>query len=412
MKTAAAIPHTVATRLDDAVLQGRRGSATGLLERGFARMFRGLVYAQIWEDPVADMAALGIREGDNLVCIASGGCNVMSYLTARPGSIAAVDLSPAHVALLRLKLAAAAHLERHADFFALFGRGDLAGNVGLYDRCLAPHLDGATRAFWETRSFGRRQIEMVARGLTRHGVLGRFLGLTGIAARLLGVDFAPLLSARSLDEQRRFFDRRIAPVFDHRLVRFLARRRLTLFGLGIPPAQHSRLAADGGGDIVPVLRERVRKLMCDFPASGNYFLSQACCRRYSGSRGAAVPPYLDPEAFATLKERAGCVQVRNESVTELLSARPAGSVDCVVLLDAQDWMTGPQLDALWTEITRTARPRARVLFRTGGAADIVAESVAPAIRERWEYDRPASEAAFAADRSAIYGGVHLYSFRG
>jgi len=30
------------------------------LERAFAFAFQGLVYAQIWEDPVADMAALEI----------------------------------------------------------------------------------------------------------------------------------------------------------------------------------------------------------------------------------------------------------------------------------------------------------------------------------------------------------------
>ena len=48
---------------------------------------------------------------------------------------------------------------------------------------------------------------------------------------------------------------------------------------------------------------------------------------------------------------------------EIVSARPDGSRDRYVLLDAQDWMTNAQLEALWTEITRTARPGARVIFR-------------------------------------------------
>ena len=41
--------------LNDAILPNR-GSKAGLLERAFALLFRGLVYPQIWEDPVADMA--------------------------------------------------------------------------------------------------------------------------------------------------------------------------------------------------------------------------------------------------------------------------------------------------------------------------------------------------------------------
>ena len=45
------------------------------------------------------------------------------------------------------------------------------------------------------------------------------------------------------------------------------------------------------------------------------------------------------------------------------------ALDRYVLLDAQDWMTDEQLNELWSEITRTARPDARVIFRTAGEAD-------------------------------------------
>ncbi|MCK5748642.1 MAG: DUF3419 family protein, partial [Oricola sp.] len=101
---------TVQEQLGAAVHQNFALSKTGLLERVFSRAFNGLVYPQIWEDPDVDMAALDLAPDEDLFCIASGGCNAMSYLTARPASVTAVDLSPAHVALLRLKAAAAQHL--------------------------------------------------------------------------------------------------------------------------------------------------------------------------------------------------------------------------------------------------------------------------------------------------------------
>ena len=90
-------------------------SATGILERVFSAAFRGLVYPQIWEDPLVDMEALALKPTDTMVTIASGSCNVMSYLTANPAEIIAVDLSPAHVALGKLKLAAATHLPDHTS---------------------------------------------------------------------------------------------------------------------------------------------------------------------------------------------------------------------------------------------------------------------------------------------------------
>ena len=173
--------------------------------------------------------------------------------------------------------------------------------------------------------------------------------------------------------------------------------------------QHHR---DGGGDVLPVLRERLRKLVCDFPIDQNYFAWQAFARHYKQEGPRALPPYLDPAAFATVSRMATRVAALNRSMTDVLAARAAASLDAYVLLDAQDWMTDDQLGALWQEITRTARPGARVIFRTGGADDILPGRVAPALLGRWRYDAPASRAGFAADRSAIYGGFHLYRFEG
>jgi S-adenosylmethionine-diacylglycerol 3-amino-3-carboxypropyl transferase len=401
----------ITEQLGAAVHQNSVLKATGLLERLFSRLFTGLVYAQIWEDPVVDMAALRIEPGEDVFCIASGGCNVMSYLTARPGSVTAVDLSPAHVALGRLKIAAAQHLSQ-AEFYDFFGHADRAGNVAVYDHRIAPHLDAETRAYWEGRVLGRRRISMFARGFYKFGLLGRFLGLVHAVSWLGRLDYAPLLAAQSMDEQKRFFDTRIAPLLEAGPVRWLARRRASLFGLGIPPAQYDKLAADGGGDVLPVLKERIRKLACDFPIRDNYFAWQAFHRGYEPGRPQSLPPYLQAQNFAAVAEGAARVSVLNRSMTDLLAERDAASLNAYVLLDAQDWMTDAQLNALWDQITRCARPGARVIFRTGGSDDILPGRVAPALLDRWAYQPDASATGFAQDRSAIYGGFHLYRFQG
>src|SRR6476659_3458956 len=77
----------------EAVHRNRPLSREGLSERLFTLAFGGLVYPQIWEDPAVDLAAMEITPDHHVVTIASGGCNVMSYLSAEPARITAVDLN-------------------------------------------------------------------------------------------------------------------------------------------------------------------------------------------------------------------------------------------------------------------------------------------------------------------------------
>lgn len=382
-------------------------SKQGLLERAFAWAFRGLVYAQIWEDPVVDMAALAITPDCHVVTIASGGCNALSYLTANPDAITAVDLNTAHIALGTLKLAAARHLPDHASFLRFFGHAASRDNLDAYQRHIRPHIDEPTRRYWEGRDLiGRRRIGGFAHGVHKRGLLGRFIGAAHLLARLHGVDPRLLLEAQTLEEQRIIFERDVAPVFDRGLVKWLTDQPASLFGLGIPPAQFDALAGDGR--MADVLRQRLEKLACDFDLTDNYFAWQAFGRRYGEGPSAPLPPYLQARHYASVVNRVDRIALMHANLTDHLATLPVASCDRYVLLDAQDWMTDAQLAALWTQITRTARPGSRILFRTAGEADIMPGRIPDAILSRWGYQAEASRAFTAQDRSAIYGGVHLY----
>jgi S-adenosylmethionine-diacylglycerol 3-amino-3-carboxypropyl transferase len=397
--------------LCDAVHASSLASGRGLLERLFTLAFSGLVYPQIWEDPAVDVAALGLGPEKRIVTIASGGCNVMNYLASNPEQIVAVDLNPAHVALLRLKLAAIRALPTHEQFFRFFGHADETANVALYDRFVAPALDPETRRFWEApRLLGGRRIDLFARNLYRFGLLGRFIGAVHLIARLYGRNPRRMLEAESLADQRRLFEETLAPVFDTRLIRWLSRLPVSLYGLGIPPAQYARLAAASGGDMAGLLRGRLEKLACDFPLDDNYFAWQAFGRGYDRHRRRAVPPYLARDNWETVRANAARATVHHASLTDHLALQPEADLDGYVLLDAQDWMTAEQMRALWQEITRTARPGARVIFRTAGDDNPVPAILPTEIADAWVYEKEASAGFTAHDRSSIYGAFHLMRF--
>lgn len=390
-----------------AVHRHRHLSRQGLLERAFTFAFRGLVYAQIWEDPEVDMEALAITPDSRVVTIASGGCNMMSYLTADPQAITAVDLNAAHVALNRLKVAAAQHLPDYDAFHSFFGQANNRRNMLAYKTYIRPHLDETTRGYWDGRDLiGRRRIGGFAKNVYKRGLLGNFIGVAHLVARANGLDPKSLLKARSIEEQRAIFDRDFAPVFDKSFVRWITSQRASLFGLGIPPAQYDALAGDE--EMAVVLRARLAKLACDFDIRDNYFAWQAFGRGYDEGPAASLPPYLARGHYLEVVARAARIDVRHANLTEHLRAQAPGSLDRYVLLDAQDWMTDAQLTDLWEQITRTARPGARVLFRTAGAPTILPGRVPATVLGHWDYRAEASLDFTRRDRSSIYGGVHLY----
>lgn len=401
---------TVSKRLRNAVGYGRSLAPSNLLNAVFASLFKGLVYPQIWEDPEVDMEALQITPDSHVVAIASGGCNILSYLTANPARVTALDLNPTHVALNKLKLTAAAQLPSWNEFYRFFGVANEKANIAAYDCWLVAHLDAKTRNYWEHRRFGlgERRIGIFARDFYRHGLLGRCIGFGHFVARAYGVNPRDLLRARSLEEQKRYFATALAPLFDRRLVRWMLARQFSLFGLGIPPAQYEALAGAGNGNMAAVVYERLERLSCGFKLNDNYFAWQAFGRGYSHDEQGPLPPYLRRDNFETIKSRSSRVEVLNRSFTEYLEAQEDASRDRYILLDAQDWMNDAQLNALWKEITRTAKPGARVIFRTAAKLSLLPGRIAPEVLDRWEYLEEESLAFSSRDRSAIYGGFHLY----
>jgi len=399
--------------LERAAHQRPANTRRGALERLFTLMFQGFVYNQIWEDPDVDLEALQLRRHHRLITIASGGCNVLNYLAADPAKIVAVDLNTNHIALTRLKLSALENLPSYEEFFRFFGQANDKANREAYDNFLSQRLDATTRRYWEKHiPLHGRRINMFARNLYRYGLLGRFIGILHVVAKLHGKKLDGILSARTPAEQRSAFERTIAPLFDVKSVRLLSKSPVSLYALGIPPAQYDELVAGTNGNAIAVLRERVERLACDFPIQENYFAWQAFGRGYDVEHREAVPAYLRRGTYDLIRTRTDKVEVHHASLTDFLRDQPAHSMHRYVLLDAQDWMNPAQLASLWSEIDRTADTRdARVIFRTAGADSPLPRKLPAELLAPWIYLEEESRAFHTRDRSSIYGGFHVYARR-
>jgi S-adenosylmethionine-diacylglycerol 3-amino-3-carboxypropyl transferase len=394
----------------DAVRNSRSDAEATIWDRLFAFWFRRLVYTQIWEDPEADLAALQLPLGSTIVTISSGGCNALSYLTAHPAQVYAVDLNEAHLSLLALKLAGLRALSDYADFWQFFGEGASAANAGLYRDRLRPVLGADARAYWDKRnSTGRPRYAYFTDGFFRHGVLGRFIGMAHVLAKFARIDLAALLHEKIGSPARAQALDRLHRLFHSPLARLITRTPALLFSLGIPPQQRALLG--GGAPLNEVLHERLLRLIDGHPNETNYFAWQALSRKYAGPDDRCLPAYLQRRQFERMRDGAGLIIPVHANLRLFLESLPAREVDAVVLLDSQDWMAADEIRALWNAIDRTGSNNVRVIFRTAGAASALDSAELAPLRQIWRRDEARSAIGFARDRSGIYGGFHCYGRR-
>ena len=394
----------------DAVRNSRGEGEATVWDRLFAFWFRRLVYTQIWEDPVADLAALQLPLGSTIVTISSGGCNALSYLTARPAQVYAVDLNEAHLSLLKLKLAGIRALSGYADFWQFFGEAASPANAGLYRERLRPLLDAEARAYWDKRNIvGRPRHAFFTDGFYRHGMLGRFIGLAHLLAKVAGIDLSALLNGEPDSRQRIEALNRLDRMFHSPLARLVTGTPALLFSLGIPPQQRALLGGDA--PLNEVLHQRLLRLINGYPNETNYFAWQALHRAYPGPGDRCLPPYLQACQFERMRNGAGLIIPVHANLRRFLESLPAREVDAVILLDSQDWMAPEEICALWNAIDRTGSDNVRVIFRTAGVESPLESAELASLRQIWHRDEELSAVGFAQDRSGIYGGFHCYGRR-
>ena len=399
--------------LKGAVQQHSVMKKKGMLERLFRSWFNGMVYNQIWEDPRVDAEALQLGPDSKMLTISSGGCNLLNYLIHDPAEIAAVDLNSHHMNLTRIKIAALKHLPNYEAFLQFFGVAKGKENVRLYEQYIKPHLSEDEVKYWGKisplkRPLSLKRINYFSRNLYNQSRSGYFIRFLHVLCRATKCDTRKILEAKNMEEQVALFEKHLAPTFDHWAVKSLGKLPVMLYSLGIPPQQFRHMEEDEG-DIINLFKNRVRRLACNFPIEENYFAWQAFARKYNVTNQKSLPDYLQREHYEAIKERADRISTQITTTTEFLRNRAENSLNCFVFLDSQDWMTKEMITEQWQEIARTGEPGARVIFRTAAKESPIEASLPAELLARFSYDPDYSRSLYEKDRSAVYGGFHLYT---
>jgi len=344
-----------------------------------------LFFAQVREDPRAELAALRPGPDDDVVVVSSGGCTALSLLAAGAGRVVAVDLNATQNHLVELKTAATTLGAR--DAVAFLGALPSARRRETY-ASLREALTPAARRYWDNRT---RQVEA---GVIGAGVSERFIAAV-VAALKLAVHpngrVERLLSCRTLDEQRALFEREWSTRRWRALFALLCNRMMLQKTY---PAQFFEHVENPS--FARHFRELAERAITELPVSSNYFLHQMLAGRYPVDEPDGVPPYLSERgaaAVATVRER---LELVDGSVTAYLRTRAPASVHVFALSNICEWMTPPDVEALFREVLRTAAPGARLVYR-----NFVGWTDLPGGCERIVPDQPLSTRLSREDRSLM-----------
>jgi S-adenosylmethionine-diacylglycerol 3-amino-3-carboxypropyl transferase len=310
--------------------------------------FSAIRYAQVWEDADILLEGLAIRPGDVCLSIASAGDNALALLTRDPSRVVALDLSPAQLACLELRVAAYRQLA-HPELLELVGSRPSERRAALYTRC-RPDLSEPVRAFWD------RQPDTVAAGIGSAGKFERYFAL--FRNRVLPLVHSrrrvrDLLTPRDRVDRVRFYD----TVWDtwrwHLMFRMFFSR--TVMGrLGRDPEFFRYVETD----VATRILSRTRHALTELDPTDNPYVHWIL----TGTHGTALPVALRAEHFDTIRRNLDRLEWHCRSLEEFLANTAPGSIDRYNLSDVFEYMSIENYHRLLEAMVRAARRGSRLAY--------------------------------------------------
>lgn len=338
--------------------------------------FSRIRYAQCWEDADILLDALELEPHHHCLSIASAGDNTLSMLSRGPARVVALDLNPAQLACLALRVAAYRTLD-HTALLELLGVEPSARRPSLYREC-RPLLAPEAQTFWDAHP------ETIRTGFGVAGKFERYL-------RLFGRWILPLLQSprarhglwtpRARAERIKFYERH----WDHwwwRIVfRFFFSRRI-MGKLGRDPAFFAYVE----GNVGQRLLDRTHHALTELDPTANPYLQWIVLGRYQ----TALPHALRVENFSAIRAHLDRLEWHCTSIEAYLDANPQARFHRYNLSDIFEYMSIPNYHALLARLLTHSEPRARLVYWNMMVPRRRPESMANRLEPRLERSRTLS----------------------
>lgn len=311
--------------------------------------FSHIRYAQVWEDADVLVKALDVQPTDTVVSIASAGDNALALLGAGAARVIALDLNPAQLACLALRVAAYRRLT-HAELLQLVGSRPVAAaeRAALYQRC-RPELSPDVQRFWD------QHPEAIAVGVAGAGKFENYFRL--FRSRVLPLvhrrkTVLALLRGGTPEARRHFYDR-VWNSWRWRLLFRVFFSRFVMGRLGRDPAFFKYVE----GSVADRILRRTEHALTALDPADNPYLHWIL----TGTHGEALPWALRAENFERIRARLDRIEWHEMTIEAFLERNPT-RVDKFNLSDIFEYMSEENTEALLARLARASRPGGRLAY--------------------------------------------------
>jgi S-adenosylmethionine-diacylglycerol 3-amino-3-carboxypropyl transferase len=353
-----------------------------------------LIFTHNWEDPAIDERALTLKEGDVVFTITSGGCNTLGFLRFNPASIYCLDINAAQNHLMELKKAAFIKLD-YLTMAGFIGLNKITNRYSIYTS-LQNTLSPEALQFWKSNN------RILKNGIIMNGRYERFVKIAGALIRILQgrKKVNDLFEIQTIEDQKKFFDERWNNKRWHWIFNVMFnKKRLAKKGL-VSDYFHFD---DGSSSFSESFYKRASHMMKNIPVKTNYFIALYYLGHYLNEK--AIPEYLKPENFGVIKQNINKVIPISADCKYWLEQQPDNKFDAFALSNICELMDDNDTLKLFTEVIRTAKPGAKIIFRNL----MIPREVPENLRNIIIKNEPLSIELQQADRSFVYGKVAAYS---
>lgn len=309
--------------------------------------FSTIRYAQCWEDADILLEALDIRPDHVCLAIASAGDNALAMVSRGPARVIALDLNPAQLACLELRVAAYRQLAQ-PELLELIGSTPGDRREALYRRC-RPRLSPEVCRFWDAHPVA------IAAGIGGAGKFERYLAL--FRQRIL-----PLIhSRRSIERLMEGSNEAGRGAFyeDHwntwrwKLLFRLFFSRFVMGRLGRDPSFFNYVE----GSVARHILKRTEYALTVLPPAENPYLQWIL----TGRHPQALPYALRPENFESIRANLDRLEWHGQSIEDFL----AGSdivIDRFNLSDIFEYMSLDNYHRLLERLAAAGRSGSRLAY--------------------------------------------------
>ena len=309
--------------------------------------FDTIRYAQVWEDADILVPALRPKAGETVVSIASAGDNALALLAEGPERVIAIDLNPAQLACVRLRMVAM-KVHGHHDFLELMGARASGRRRYLLEQ-VGPKLTPEDQKFWSDRK------DLVA----KFGAAG--VGKFENYFRMFREWMLPfvhnretideLLRHRSDRDRAAFYDK-FWNIWGWRMMLKVFFSKTVMGKLGRDPAFFDHVRGSASEHVAAL----TRKALVEQDPSDNPYLHWIL----RGSHGEALPRAWTEERYETIRDRLDRLDVRLGTVESL--AEEGIKADAFNLSDIFEYMSPEAHEKAYGTILSASRPGARIAY--------------------------------------------------